>query len=172
VGVLADLEVAIERAGASVEAGPLPELEADPMQMRQLFQNLIGNALKFAAPDTPPRIRISAERAEAPPEAGAVPAGEWWRLSFEDNGIGFDEKYLDRIFNVFQRLHGRGVYEGTGIGLAVCRKIVERHGGSITARSRPGDGATFVVTLPIRQREGPGSTDTRPQADAGVLAAP
>ena len=148
-GVLTDLEVGIEKAGATVVVGSLPEIEADPMQMRQLFQNLIGNALKFAAPDTPPRLRIFADRAEPP--AGDAPAGDWWRISFEDNGIGFDEKYTDRIFQVFQRLHGRDEYEGTGVGLAICRKIAERHGGEINAKSRPGAGATFTVTLPAIQ---------------------
>jgi len=152
-GVLADLEVGIEKAGAAIEAEPLPALEADPMQMRQLFQNLIGNALKFASPDTPPCIRIWAERAEAPSMDEAPPAAEeWWNVSFQDNGIGFDEKYTDRIFQVFQRLHGRDEYEGTGVGLAICRKIVERHGGLIAARSQPGKGATFIVTLPAKQR--------------------
>jgi PAS domain S-box-containing protein len=152
-GVLMDLEVGIEKAGAAIEVEPLPAIEADPMQMRQLFQNLIGNALKFAAPENPPRIRVFAERAEAPPmDEGRASDGEWWRISVQDNGIGFDEKYTDRIFQVFQRLHGRDEYEGTGVGLAICRKIVERHGGGIAARSQPGRGATFNITLPAIQR--------------------
>ena len=152
-GVLDDLEVGIEKAGAVVEVEPLPLLEADPSQMRQLFQNLIGNALKFVTPNSSPRIRIFAERESNPPtEGGSDPTAEWWRISFQDNGIGFEEKYTDRIFQVFQRLHGRHEYEGTGVGLAICRKIVERHGGIITARSRPGEGATFIVTLPAIQR--------------------
>ena len=110
--------------------------------------------MKFVAPDTPPCIRIWAERAEAPPaDEGGSPDEDWWTVSFQDNGIGFDEKYTDRIFQVFQRLHGRDEYEGTGVGLAICRKIVERHGGLIAARSRPGRGATFIVTLPAIQRQ-------------------
>ena len=152
-GVLEDLEVGIEKAGAAIEVAPLPALEADPLQMRQLFQNLIGNALKFAARNAPPRIRVFAEIDEAPTLDGeTAPAGEWWRISFQDNGIGFEEKYTDRIFQVFQRLHGREEYEGTGVGLAICRKIVERHGGTITARSQPRHGATFIITLPALQR--------------------
>jgi PAS domain S-box-containing protein len=138
--VLSDLESRIEHAGGRVETGPLPSIEADPTQMRQVLQNLVANALKFHKPDVPPRVRVYAE-----------PAGDdgMCRICVADNGIGFDEKYLDRIFNVFQRLHGRHEYEGTGIGLAVCRKIAERHGGSITARSEPDGGATFIVTLPL-----------------------
>jgi len=142
VEVLGDLESTIERAGGSVELMPLPTIDADPLQMRQLLQNLIANALKFSKPDVPPRVRVDSSLAEE---------GRICQILIEDNGIGFDEKYLDRIFNVFQRLHGRGEYEGTGIGLAVCRKIVERHGGSITARSKVGEGSTFVVTLPVQQ---------------------
>jgi signal transduction histidine kinase len=110
--------------------------------MRQLLQNLIGNALKFHAPGVAPVVRVQGRLIE-----GARPMCE---LVVADNGIGFDEKYLDRIFAVFQRLHGRQEYEGTGIGLAVCRRIAERHGGSITARSKPGEGAKFIVTLPVR----------------------
>jgi PAS domain S-box-containing protein len=140
--VLSDLEVRIQRTGGKVELGPLPVVEADPLQMRQLLQNLIGNALKFHRPGVPPLVRLRAEPAETSGNC---------RLIVEDNGIGFDEKYLDRIFGVFQRLHGRGEYEGTGMGLAIARKISERHGGSITATSRPGAGATFLVTLPLRQ---------------------
>lgn len=140
-GVVEDLETSIQQAGATVTLGPLPALEADPTQMRQLLQNLVSNALKFRREGVPPAISV---RVANP---GAWPC----ELLVEDNGIGFDEKYLDRIFTVFQRLHGRGQYEGTGIGLAICRKIAERHGGSITARSVPGQGATFIVTLPPRQ---------------------
>jgi signal transduction histidine kinase len=112
--------------------------------MRQLFQNLIGNALKFHRPGQAPQVRIFAGEDS--------PSGDNnCRIAVEDNGIGFDEKYTDRIFTVFQRLHGRQEYEGSGIGLAVCRKIVERHQGLITARSRPGEGSCFFVTLPITQ---------------------
>ena len=143
------LEDRIARTGAKVEVGPLPTIYADPSQMRQLFQNLLGNALKFHKPDQTPAIRVSAE--SVPASDPANPDGRaWWRLLVADDGIGFDERYLDRIFQVFQRLHGRDGYEGTGVGLAICRKIVERHGGSITARSEPGRGATFVVLLPER----------------------
>ena len=142
-GVLADLEIRILQTNATVEVGDLPTIDADPLQMRQLFQNLIGNALKFQTPGVPPVVRVSAKLV-----AGENPQCE---LSFADNGIGFDTKYLDRIFQVFQRLHGRGEYEGTGVGLAICRKIVERHGGTITATSTPTEGATFIVVLPVHQ---------------------
>src|SRR6185503_10059297 len=121
---------------------------------RQLLQNLIGNALKFQRKGEPPVVRVSAEIIEGPDAAGRVRPGGTCRLSVADNGIGFDEKYLDRVFTIFQRLHARGEYEGTGMGLAICRKIAERHGGSITARSQPGQGATFIVTLPMQQRTG------------------
>ncbi len=113
--------------------------------MRQLLQNLIGNALKYHRPEEPPRVKVSAVVRNGP----ARPAGECL-IEVEDNGIGFDPIYAERIFTIFQRLHGRNEYEGTGVGLAVCRKIVERHGGTITARSTPGHGSTFLVTLPIR----------------------
>ena len=139
--VLMDLEMAIEQAGASVTVGELPTLEAEPMQMRQLLQNLLSNSLKFRQEGVAPSVSITA----------TVDASTGMcELRVADNGIGFDEKYLDRIFNVFQRLHGRGKYEGTGIGLAICRKIAERHGGCIGARSTPGQGATFIVSLPLK----------------------
>jgi signal transduction histidine kinase len=154
--VVADLEARILDSGGRVEVGDLPRLDADPMQMRQLLQNLLGNALKFHRPDEPPVLQV--EGRVLPDGAGATrndtPAGEVCEITVRDNGIGFDEKYLDRIFAPFQRLHGRGEYEGTGMGLAICRKIVERHGGTITARSAPGRGATFIVLLPRRQRKG------------------
>jgi signal transduction histidine kinase len=151
--VLADLEASIEQTGASVHVGHLPVIEADPTQMRQLLQNLAGNALKFHREDEPPRVlvhgRVLEERDAAP--AGPCSPGTMCQIAVEDNGIGFDEKYLDCIFGVFQRLHGRGVYAGTGMGLAICRKIADRHGGSITAASTLGRGSVFTVVLPVRQ---------------------
>jgi len=138
--VLSDLEARTRDTNGQIEVCNLPTIDADPMQMRQLLQNLIGNGLKFHAPGVAPIIKISGEN-----------GGPNYRLSITDNGIGFDEKYLDRIFTVFQRLHGRKEYEGTGIGLAICRKIAERHNGAITARSAPGAGATFTITLPLKQ---------------------
>jgi len=143
--VLGDLEVLIEKKQAKVELGPLPTIDADPMQMRQLLLNLIGNALKFQAPGRAPEVRVHAR------SVTAVSGEPLCELTVQDNGIGFDEKYLDRMFAVFQRLHGRSEYEGTGVGLAVCRRIIDRHHGTITARSKPGEGATFVMTLPLRQ---------------------
>jgi light-regulated signal transduction histidine kinase (bacteriophytochrome) len=143
--VMSDLEVTIEQCGARLEVTPLPTLTADAVQMRQLFQNLLSNGLKFRQPGVAPHLRISSRCVEAD---GRAPATTWYEISVVDNGIGFDEKYLDRIFTIFQRLHGRGEYEGTGVGLAVCRKIVDRHGGTLTARSVPQHGSTFVITLP------------------------
>jgi PAS domain S-box-containing protein len=139
--VLSDLEIRIEQAGGKVEVGPLPSLKADASQMHQLFQNLIANALKFHRPGEAPRVSVSAAR-----EAGA------WLISVSDQGIGFEEKYLEKIFTIFQRLHGKQEYEGTGVGLAVCRRIAERHGGSITARSELGRGATFEIRLPADEK--------------------
>ena len=142
--VLSNLEILIGEVGGRVEAEPLPTIEADGTQMRQLLQNLIGNALKFRRPEVPPVVRVSARL-----EEGAAGA-DVCRLSVADNGIGFDEKYLDRIFTPFQRLHSRSAYAGTGIGLAICRRIAERHGGTLTATSAPGEGSTFVAVLPAR----------------------
>jgi len=152
--VLADLEVRIEEVGGTVEVAELPVLDADPLQMRQLFQNLIANALKFRRPEEAPVVKVFAESTTSDGAAWTLGSPDVWRISFADNGIGFDEKYLDRIFTVFQRLHGRNVYEGTGVGLAVCRRIAERHFGSITAKSEPDCGATFIVTLPANQIKG------------------
>lgn len=135
--VLQDLETTLESSGAQVEREALPELDGDPTQLRQLLQNLLSNAIKFHREGEPPRVRVYAERQEP---------GEW-TLCVADQGIGFDEKYLDRIFNPFQRLHGRQTYPGTGIGLAIVKKIVERHGARITASSRPDQGSTFRITF-------------------------
>ncbi len=141
--VCSDLEMRIEQTQGQIEIDELGTIEADPLQMRQMFQNLIGNALKFHRPDVPPKVKVD--------QSVQDPANPFIRLQIADNGIGFEPKYLDRIFIPFQRLHGRSEYEGTGIGLAICRKIVERHGGQITANSRPGEGTVFTVTLPKQQ---------------------
>lgn len=138
--VLEDLAVDIEESGARVEVGALPTLDADAMQMRQLMLNLIGNAVKFARPGVAPEVNVSAQL-----DDGQA------RLLVTDNGIGFEQQYAARIFRVFERLNGRGEYPGSGIGLALCHKIVGRHGGSISASSEPGRGATFTVLLPLRQ---------------------
>lgn len=149
--VLGDLEVRIEQTKAHVDVGQLPTIEADPMQMRQLLQNLIGNALKFQAPNNKPVININAQTVRRPFNAGAEGGVEQevCELTIKDNGIGFDEKYSEKIFAMFQRLHGRNEYEGTGVGLAVCRRIADRHGGTIEAKGKPGEGAIFTVTLPV-----------------------
>jgi PAS domain S-box-containing protein len=136
--VLADLEERLHQTGARVDIGNLPPVLAAPLQMRQLFLNLLGNALKFRRPDTPAVVTVSGRR-----------RGDMAEVVVSDNGIGFEPEYRERIFDVFQRLHGRQEYEGTGIGLAICRKIVERHGGTIVADSEPGAGATFTFTLPL-----------------------
>lgn len=135
---LVDLKQRLTDAKGTVDIGEIPPVYADRLQMRQVFQNLIGNALKFRKKNVPPTVTIRGRAAEE----GFV------EVSVEDNGIGFDEKYLDRIFKPFQRLQKASEYEGSGIGLAICQKIVSRHGGTITAHSRLGGGATFVLTLP------------------------
>lgn len=138
--VKSDLEIRIEQTAGTVNISNLPDIDADPTQMHQLFQNLISNALKFHKPDCPPIVTISANVDD-----------KTCAITIADNGIGFEQKYADRIFTIFQRLHGRHEYEGTGIGLAVCRKIIDRHGGRIVARSELGKGSTFIVYLPIKQ---------------------
>ena len=143
--VLGDLEVRIEKRHAEVQVEVLPTIDADPMQMRQLMLNLISNALKFQPPEGTPRVEIRGRNLHS---TSGEPLCE---ITVQDNGIGFDEKYIDKMFAVFQRLHGRGEYEGTGVGLAVCRRIVDRHHGSITAKSKPGQGAVFTITLPAHQ---------------------
>jgi len=137
-----DLETRAHEAGGQIVIHDLPTIDADPLQMRQLLQNLVSNGLKFHRDDVPPSVEISGE-------AGGTEA----RIVVRDNGIGFEAKYAERIFTMFERLHGRGKYEGTGIGLAICRKIAERHGGEIAARSIPGEGSVFTVTLPLRHGE-------------------
>lgn len=154
--VIGDLEVRIGETAAEVIIGEsVPrEIEADPLQMRQLFQNLISNAIKFARPGVAPRVEITCETLD-PTELGAQQgylSSQICEIVIEDNGIGFEPKYAEKIFAPFQRLHGRSSsYKGTGIGLAICRKIVERHRGTIAAIGLPDQGATFLIRLPLEQ---------------------
>jgi light-regulated signal transduction histidine kinase (bacteriophytochrome) len=137
---LANLQVAIEESGARITHDQMPTLSVDATQITQLFQNLVGNAIKFHQQNEPPEIHVGAEHKDSN-----------YVLSVQDNGIGIDSQYFDRIFMIFQRLHTREEYDGTGIGLALCKKIVERHGGSIWVESQPGEGATFSFTIPERR---------------------
>lgn len=154
--VMSDLQVSIEETGAEIHLDQLPTARMDRTHMRQLLQNLIGNALKYRRSGVPPVITVSARWSA---DACAH------ELSVSDNGIGFDTKYANKIFDVFQRLHGRDQYAGTGIGLSVCRKIVERWGGRIWATSTPGQGSAFMVTLPVEPNGQPG-TEPMPQPAA------
>jgi signal transduction histidine kinase len=150
--VLDDLQVAVQQAGASVELIDLPAVQGDKAQLRQLFQNLLANALKFRQEGVVPQVRVACRRVRSLPEGAISKTNDrqpYYEISVADNGIGFDEKYLDRIFGVFQRLHGKSEYTGSGIGLAICQRVAENHGGYLTARSKPGAGATFSVYLPI-----------------------
>ena len=141
--VLSDLEVQIERTKGRVEVDTLPSIEGGKFQMRQLFQNLISNGLKYHSDEFAPVIKIKYAGFE----------NDFEEIYIEDNGKGFDEKHLDRIFRPFERLHGHNEYGGTGMGLAICHKIVVHHRGEITAKSQPNQGATFIVRLPSRQRK-------------------
>ena len=154
--VLDDLEDVVRRSGAVVHVGKLPTISADPMQMRQLLQNLISNAVKFRRADVAPVVDISATADD-----------DSVQLVVRDNGIGFDTQYAQRIFRVFERLHGRGTYTGTGIGLALCRRIAERHGGSVVADSVLGEGSTFTVTLQTQRTE---PVSARPDHMASSIA--
>lgn len=141
--VSSDLELLIKQQDATIHCTNLPTIRAIPLQMHQLFYNLLNNALKYCQPGIPPHITIDVKQATDHPSGGA-----FYELSFTDNGIGFDMQYHDKIFTIFQRLHNRNEYSGNGIGLALCRKIAFNHGGNILARSKPGEGATFLIRLP------------------------
>lgn len=147
-GVVSDLEARLHETGGRVDIGELPAIEAEPTQMRQLIQNLIANALKFHQPDRAPVVKVYGRPAGPDDKQEET---EMVRLVVEDNGIGFNARQAERIFGVFQRLHTRKEYDGTGIGLAICRRIAQRHGGEIRAESVAGNGARFIVTLPRRQ---------------------
>ncbi|RYY41676.1 MAG: hybrid sensor histidine kinase/response regulator [Chitinophagaceae bacterium] len=150
--VLSDLELVIREKSAQIDIGPLPTIQVIPGLIRQLFLNIVSNALKFAKPGAIPQVRVEADFTDAPdPDAAPVAEGPFCRIVIGDEGIGFDEKYTSKIFTLFQRLHGREEYEGTGIGLAIVKKIVEKHNGLIFARSKPGEGARFIVLLPAHR---------------------
>lgn len=149
--VLADLELSIQEQKTDIIVEDLPIVWGNDSQLTQLMQNLISNAVKYRLPDRESTIRLSyrpVDEAEKDTLPKLLPKHRYIRLEVSDNGIGFDEIYLDRIFQMFQRLHGRSEFSGSGIGLALCKKVVQNHHGYITAQSRPGEGATFIVYLP------------------------
>lgn len=152
VEVLRDLEDALTRTGGRVDVGVLPEIDGDPTNFAQLFQNLIGNGLKFHGADAP-LVQVSAR--QIPPEGFGEPARKWWEIVVADNGIGFEPEHAERIFRPLERLHPRGVYEGAGLGLALCRRIVQRHGGTIRSESPPQGGARFIIGLPAQRQDRP-----------------
>jgi light-regulated signal transduction histidine kinase (bacteriophytochrome) len=139
---LNNLRIPLEQSGAVVTYDALPEVMADPIQLSQLLQNLINNAIKFHPHQEKPRIHISADR-----------RGKEWVFSVSDNGIGIPAEYHEKVFEMFQRLHDKKGYPGSGIGLATCKKIVERHGGRVWVESEPGKGSTFYFTVPDSSRE-------------------
>lgn len=149
--VSSDLEIAIEESNATLETTTLPTIQCDKSQIEQLLLNLLSNALKFRSEGTPPLVSVSSYPSTDEELAPLLLKDEyqWVTLTIEDNGIGFDQSFAEKIFAPFQRLHGRSAYKGTGIGLAVCRRIVERHNGTIKAFSEPGKGSRFVIILPV-----------------------
>ena len=150
--ILVDLELSIEEKNATIELENIPVIETIQPLLRQLFQNIISNALKFTRPGVAPHITIKADRVNTPTvESQPVPDGIFCRIAIADNGIGFEEKYAEKIFTIFQRLNARTEFEGTGIGLAIAKKIVDRHNGAITAISTPGECSTFYLFLPVKQ---------------------
>jgi signal transduction histidine kinase len=149
---ITDLELFIKENKAEIIIQPLPAIEIIPDQMRQVFQNLISNAIKFSKQDIKPEIKIWSDFSrEKSIQGKPADKGDYCRIYIEDNGIGFNEQYLDKIFTMFQRLHGREEYEGTGIGLSIVKKIIERHNGLVTAKSKEAEGTTFIIILPVQQ---------------------
>ena len=148
--VVSDFDFLIEESNAKIHIGPLPRIRAIESQVRQLFQNLIGNSLKFIRPGTLPQIEVKSELVESRDfDAAASPNGKFCRITVSDNGIGFEQKYVEKVFVIFQSLNDKKSYEGTGIGLAIAKKIIEMHNGIITAYSKVGEGTRFVLVLPV-----------------------
>jgi signal transduction histidine kinase len=145
----------IEELGAVIRSSPLPVLRVIPFQIQQLFENIISNALKYCRPGVPPLVDISAEivAGSSLQGTGVDPEQDYCRLTIADNGIGFDQQYATKVFELFQRLHKKNEYSGTGIGLAICKKIVQNHDGHITARSLVGEGTAFDIFLPVQPEE-------------------
>jgi signal transduction histidine kinase len=149
---ISDLELSIKEKNAEIIVDDLPGIESISGQIRQIFQNIISNALKFSKPGVRPVIKITGEKIHSKSlDAIPDPDGAYVRICIEDNGIGFNEIYIDKIFTIFQRLHGKGEYEGTGIGLAIVKKIVDKHNGILTAKSTEGVGTAFILILPVEQ---------------------
>jgi light-regulated signal transduction histidine kinase (bacteriophytochrome) len=151
---MSELEVEIEKSNAQIRFSGLPVIWAIPSLMQQLFYNLINNALKFRKKSVPPVVIIEAEKMRAPEVLQHIknaPHADYFKISVSDNGIGFDNKYADDIFMVFKRLHSYHEFEGTGMGLSICKKIVEKHSGFITAHGKIDKGSTFVIGLPAKQ---------------------
>ena len=150
--IINDLEIRIQQNGATIKVSNLPTVKVIPEQIRQLFQNLITNALKFRKPDATPVINITAEKTKGM-YISSLSYDQYeesfYKITVSDNGIGFEDKYADQIFLLFKRLHTFEEFEGTGIGLSICKKIVEKHNGYIYATSKPGEGATFTIILPV-----------------------
>ncbi|MEO6720490.1 MAG: ATP-binding protein [Ferruginibacter sp.] len=150
--VLEDYEIVIKEKKARISVEALPAIEVNPGQIRQVFQNLISNALKFVQPGEPPVLHISAKMIDDNTTIENDSKSRWCYISFHDNGIGFDDKFASKIFTLFRRLHTKDKFEGTGIGLAISKKIIEKHRGQIIARGREGKGAEFIIILPVLQR--------------------
>ena len=150
--LLKDFELLVEEKRATVTISNLPEIDVNPSQIRQVFQNIISNSLKFTHPNIPPVISISGHNiTDFSPDSPADPSGPFVCIAIKDNGIGFDEKYLSNVFTLFKRLHTKDKYEGTGIGLAITKRIIEKHHGQIVAHSAEGKGANFIIVLPVKQ---------------------
>jgi light-regulated signal transduction histidine kinase (bacteriophytochrome) len=154
---VANLKMAITESGAELKHGPLPIIMGDGVQLTQLFQNLLANGIKFRRPASP-RVHVSAQQLE-----------KEWRIDVRDNGIGIDSKNFSRLFSIFQRLHTREQYRGTGIGLATCKKIVELHGGRIGVESAPGEGSSFYFTIPMVEAQSLPASTCSPSAQQPAL---
>jgi two-component system, chemotaxis family, CheB/CheR fusion protein len=153
--VMSDLELAISEKHATIEVDDLPKIDAITGQIRQVFQNIISNALKFTRKDEKPRIKITSEIVDrCAIDAKRNEHGDFCRITIKDNGIGFDNEYAEKIFTIFQRLHSREQYDGTGIGLAITKKIIERHRGVIAATGKENEGSKFIIVLPLKQEVG------------------
>lgn len=160
-GVMEDIEIRLKERNAKVTVDSMPDIDGEPTQLRQLFQNIIGNAVKFTPDDRIPEVKIQGSMVkgsylEKQYDFSASPTKHFVKIDIIDNGIGFEQKYAERIFNLFERLHGRQEFRGTGIGLAVCQKVVQNHNGFIKALSEEGKGATFTIVLPINNKRSNG----------------